>query len=174
MAAAFLLLVLLPLKIAAEELSEETVTSAINSTSPDDDLARYDQLIARINTTLQDAHEASLQFYVNGLEESYDWKDKWRKAKEDTNHLLADFRATACRIYASDSPHPESLLPIIAAVTNDMYASNQLQDLDVAYEKMLDEDLFKKTTRDNLPENKSLSSGLRSVDGHRTGENRQV
>jgi len=78
-----------------------------------------------------------MQFYVNGLEESYDWKNKFREAKEKTNRLLADFRATACRIYGSDAPQPESLDPIIKSVAKDMYESNQLQDLHIAYEKML-------------------------------------
>jgi len=118
-------------------VSEKTDTSATKSINSNEDLAKYDQLIDQINTSVQDAHEASMQFYVNGLEESYDWKDKWREAKDETNRLLADFRATACRIHGSDSPQPESLDSIIATVTKDMYASNQLQDLHVAYEKML-------------------------------------
>ena len=128
---------LFPGAIVGQEVSEKTNTSVTKSTTSDKDLAKYNQLLDQINTSVQDAHESSLQFYVNGLEESYEWKDKWREAKEKTNHILADFRATACRIYGSDSPQPESLDSIIETVVKDMYASNQLQDLHIAYEKML-------------------------------------
>ena len=128
---------LFPVAVIGQDASETTNTSITTSITSDDDLAKYDQLIDQIYTSVQDAHEASMQFYVNGLEESYEWKDKWREEKEKTNRLLADFRATACRIYGSDSPQPESLDAIIGAVVKDMYASNQLQDLHVAYEKML-------------------------------------
>jgi len=112
----------------------ETTNASITS---DDDLAKYDQLINQIYGNVEDTYAASMQFYVNGLEESYDWKDKWREGKEKTGRALADFRATACRVYGSDSPQPESLGSIIGAITKDMYASNQLQDLHFAYEKMI-------------------------------------
>ena len=128
---------LFPVAARGQQVSETTNTSITTSITSDDDLAKYDQLIDQIYTSVEDAHEASMQFYVNGLEESYDWKDKWREAKGKTNRLLADFRATACRIYGSDSPQPKSLDSMIKDVVKDMYASNQLQDLHVAYEKML-------------------------------------
>lgn len=128
---------LFPSAIVGQEISETTNTSTAQSITSNDDLAKYDQLIDQIYDSVADTHEASMQFYVNGLEESYDWKDKWREGKEKTNHILADFRATACRIYGSDSPQPESLDSIMEAVVKDMYASNQLQDLHIAYEKML-------------------------------------
>ena len=124
---------LFPVAVVGQEVSETTNTSITS----DDDLAKYDQLIDQIYASVQDAQEASMQFFVNGLEESYDWKDKWREEKDKTSRLLADFRATACRIYGSDSPQPESLDAIIGTVVKDMYASNQLQDLHIAYEKML-------------------------------------
>ncbi len=130
---------LFPATIQGQELSEKTFASLPQSITSDDDLAKYDHLIDQLYGSVADAYEASMQFYVNGLEESYDWKDKWRAGKEKTNHTLADFRATACRIYGSDSPQPESLASIIEAVAKDMYSSNQLQDLHFAYEKMIAE-----------------------------------
>jgi len=124
----------IPVSVIAQVVTEKTTTSL---TTSDADLAKYDQLLEQISASVADIQEASMQFYVNGLEESYHWKDQWRAGKERTTHALADFRATACRVYASDLPQPKSLDSMIEDVTQEMYASNQLQDLDVAYEKIL-------------------------------------
>ncbi len=126
---------LFPVTTIGQEVSEPPNTSGTQSISADDDLAKYDQLIEEIYDSVADSYEASMQFYVNGLEESYHWKDQWRAGKDKTNRKLADFRATACRIYGSDLPQPESLGPIIDSIAEDMYASNQLQDLHFVYEK---------------------------------------
>ncbi len=126
---------LFPAATIGQEISQQTKASATQTTSSNSDQAKYDQLIEEIYSSVEDSYEASMQFYVNGLEESYHWKDKWRAKKDQTNRLLADFRATACRIYGSDSPQPESLGSIIEAIAKDMYASNQLQDLHLVYEK---------------------------------------
>ncbi len=104
---------------------------------PQGDLAQYDYFVDQLRSSVADTHAASLQFYVNGLEDSYHWKDQWRAGMDKTNRLLADFRATACRIYASDLQQPESLDSMIGPIIEEMYASNQLQDLDVAMEKTL-------------------------------------
>ena len=108
------------------------------ATASNDDIAKYNELADQVRTCVADTQVASLQFFVNGLDESYDWKDKWRAGKEKMNRTLADFRATACRVYGSDLPQPEELDSIIVDVTEEMYASNQLQDLDLAFEKMLE------------------------------------
>lgn len=128
---------LIPAVTFGQGLSEQATTSDTQTILPDGDLAKYDQLIEQIYNSVEDSYEASMQFFVNGLEESYHWKDEWRAEKDKTSRLLADFRATACRIYASDSPQPESLAAIIEPIAQDMYASNQLQDLHLVFEKQV-------------------------------------
>ena len=68
------------------------------ATASNDDIAKYNELADQVRTCVADTQVASLQFFVNGLDESYDWKDKWRAGKEKMNRTLADFRATACRV----------------------------------------------------------------------------
>jgi len=92
------------------------------------------------------------------------------------NRTLADFRATACRVYGSDLPQPEGLDSIIVAVTEEMYASNQLQDLDLAFEKMLeanpdDAELQKKLAMVYLRTNRYLEAHnlLNSIDLEKIG-----
>lgn len=59
---------LFPVAARGQQVSETTNTSITTSITSDDDLAKYDQLVDQIYTSVQDAHEASMQFYVNGLE----------------------------------------------------------------------------------------------------------
>ncbi len=125
--------------VTAQEATLGQTPSNQAALNQKDDRVRYDQLIARLRVSLGASFGSSLQYVMNGREASYDWKEKYEHDIEETDLLLADFRATACRLFASDSPQPESLESLIEKIIEQMYESNQLEDLDVAIEKMLEQ-----------------------------------
>ena len=127
----------------AQETESSAVQEAVEKVQPKVDpseLVKYDALLKTLRKEIVSNQEAGMQFYVNGLEASYEWKEKWQDNLDRMNRALDEFRLTACRIHSSTLPQPESLAPIIKEITDVMYESGQYVGLDLALEKMVGED----------------------------------
>ena len=131
---------------AAKTAIDSTPGVAQSPPVTDEDLSRYDQLLTQLRDHLKSNNEAAVRFYLDGVDASYDWGDRWEKSLADLAVDLNEFRGLACRIYQSDLPQPDSLEEIIGPLTDDMFERGQLQYLPLALEKLLkatpdDEDL---------------------------------
>ena len=124
---------------AVAQSGVEIKVQAVRAEVDQSELAKYDALLKMLRKEILSNQEAEMQFYVNGLEASYEWKEKWQDNLDRMNRALDEFRLTACRIHSSTLPQPESLAPIIKEIADVMYQSGQYVGLDLALEKMVGE-----------------------------------
>jgi len=108
--------VLLPLHSSSLGLAQSAPTKAtaesLQSLSVEQKVSRYKALVEAMRAEIKVTTEAKLRFYLDGVEASYDWKDKWEAAVEAIKPLRDEFEMIATDLFlnAPDDPSiPESL-----------------------------------------------------------------
>ena len=94
----------------AEESSGTSGTS--DAQSLDQKVERYHQLVEAMRDQIRVITKAKLRYYLDGVDASYDWKDKWEAAVTAIQPLRKEFETLSTELflkYGDDEGVPDSL-----------------------------------------------------------------
>jgi cyclophilin family peptidyl-prolyl cis-trans isomerase len=89
---------------------------------------RYKELVAAMREQIRLITEANFRFYLDGVDQSYDWKDQWEAGVDTIIPLRTEFEDLATDLFinhANDPALPASLEETMFAVRNRLLKQDQ-------------------------------------------------
>lgn len=119
---------------SGESTEDQTVDRTEDRTVPqtvEQKVQRYHELIAEMREQVRLITEAKLNYYLDGLDQSYDWKDQWELGIASVVKLRGEFETLATDLFINhgDDPQaPESLAVTMSVVLVKMLKQDRHQE----------------------------------------------
>ena len=119
---AMVFIVALPLCASDVCFADTTTSEATKSSSPQSlqqKVERYSELVKAMRDQIRVITEAKMRYYLDGVDASYDWKDKWEGAVAAIQPLREEFETLSTDLFlnnADDESVPDSLPDTMFAV----------------------------------------------------------
>lgn len=101
---------------------------------------RYHELIAQMRQQIRLVTKAKLSYYLDGRDQSYDWKDQWETGIASILKLRSEFERTATDLYihhADDPRVPETLPQTMSAVLVKLLSQNRHHVTEAVLERLI-------------------------------------
>lgn len=127
--------------------SPQTADSQIDAPENDErktvaqKIQRHDELIAEMREQIQKITEANFHFYLDGVDQSYDWKDRWESGVTSIVKLRREFEALATDLFlnhASDPGVPGSLNDTMSVVVAKLLERDNDQDTVAVLKRLIE------------------------------------